>query len=281
MILYKLTKRIFDIAISLLIIAATLPLQIIIAVVLFLVMGENPFFVQLRGLSLDQKCFYVVKFRTITTSEANKIEHNKWKDIFLIQKNSVVVDKFARWLRLTGLDELPQIYNVLLGKMSFVGPRPLMMRDLEIMKNQFPVQYKIRNELTAKPGITGAWQLIGDRNLGVENLIALDLFYEENRSFFLDSKIFFMTIPLAIFAKNSDAIIPRIEFVSKLFSYSLQEFQISKRIKKAKKRYENYYVKLPSTWWYSSDSYDNSKKQSAKIFPIENQSGKKSAEGNK
>ncbi|MBI3125737.1 MAG: sugar transferase [Ignavibacteriales bacterium] len=281
MILYKLTKRIFDIAISLLIIAATLPLQIIIAVVLFLVMGENPFFVQLRGLSLDQKCFYVVKFRTITTSEANKIEHNKWKDIFLIQKNSVVVDKFAGWLRLTGLDELPQIYNVLLGKMSFVGPRPLMMRDLEIMKNQFPVQYKIRNELTAKPGITGAWQLIGDRNLGVENLIALDLFYEENRSFFLDSKIFFMTIPLSIFAKNSDAIIPRIEFVSKLFSYSLQEFQISKRIKKAKKRYENYYVKLPSTWWYSSDSYDNSKKQNAKIFPIENQSGKKSAEGNK
>ena len=279
--LYKIAKKLFDIAASLLVIAITLPLQIIIATILFLLMKENPFFVQLRGLSLDQKCFNIVKFRTITTSQANKIEHNKWKDIFLIHKNSVEIGSFAKWLRLTGFDELPQIYNVFLGKMSFVGPRPLMMRDLEIMKNQFPVQYKIRNELAAKPGITGAWQLIGDRNLGVENLIALDLFYEENRSFFLDVKIFFMTIPLAIFAKNSDAIIPRIEFVSKLFSYSLQEFQISKRIKKAKKRYENYYVKLPSTWWYSSDSYDNSKKQSAKIFPIENQSGKKSAEGNK
>ncbi|MBA4320997.1 MAG: hypothetical protein C0412_21615, partial [Flavobacterium sp.] len=238
--LHKVTKRSFDIAASFLVLAITLPLQIIIAAVLFLLMKENPFFIQPRGLTLEQKCFNIVKFRTITTPQANKIEHNKWKEIFLIQKNSIEVGKFARWLRLTGLDELPQIYNVLVGNMSFVGPRPLMMRDLEIMKNQFPVQYKIRNELTAKPGITGAWQLIGDRNLGVENLIALDLFYEENRSFFLDIKIFFMTIPLALFAKNSDAIIPRIEFVSKFFSYSLKEFQISKRIKTAKKRYENY-----------------------------------------
>jgi len=188
--LYKIAKKLFDIAASLLVIAITLPLQIIIATILFLLMKENPFFVQLRGLSLDQKCFNIVKFRTITTSQANKIEHNKWKDIFLIHKNSVEIGSFAKWLRLTGFDELPQIYNVFLGKMSFVGPRPLMMRDLEIMKNQFPVQYKIRNELAAKPGITGAWQLIGDRNLGVENLIALDLFYEENRSFFLDVKIF-------------------------------------------------------------------------------------------
>ncbi|MDP2039377.1 MAG: sugar transferase, partial [Ignavibacteria bacterium] len=207
--LYKITKRIFDIAASILVIAITLPLQIIIAAVLFLLMKENPFFVQLRGLTLNQKCFNIVKFRTIKTSQADKIEHNKWNDIFLIQKNSVEVGKFAKWLRLTGLDELPQIYNVLVGNMSFVGPRPLMMRDLEIMKNQFPVQYKIRSEITAKPGITGTWQLIGDRKLGVENLIALDLFYEENGTFFLDLKIFLMTIPLVLFAKNSDAIIPR------------------------------------------------------------------------
>ncbi|MFA7419563.1 MAG: sugar transferase [Melioribacteraceae bacterium] len=277
--IYKITKRLFDFFTALLIIAVTLPLQVLIALSVFALLRENPFFVQLRGLTLERKCFNVFKFKTIKMIEAERIEHIHWKDIFLIQRQAVNIRKFARILRLTGIDELPQIYNVLIGKMSFVGPRPLMMRDLEIMKAQFPVQYKIRNELMAKPGITGTWQLIGDRTLGVENLIALDLFYEENRSFLFDLKIFLMTIPLVIFAKNSDAIIPRIEFVSKFFSYTLQEFQIKKKLKSAQKQYENYSVKLPSRWWYSSDTYNNSTKPNAKILPFEKSSVKKSAKG--
>lgn len=278
--MYNFSKRLFDIVAAALILLITLPIQIIIAVTLLLLLKQNPFFIQMRGITLSQKCFRILKFRTIKKSDAIKIEHNNWEDIFLIHKNSVEINKFAKFLRLTGLDELPQVYNVLLGKMSFVGPRPLMLRDLEIMKKQFPVQYKIRCELKAKPGITGTWQLIGDRNLGVENLIALDLFYEENRSLYLDIKIFFMTIPLALFAKNSDAIVPRIEFVSRFFSYTLHEFQIKKRIKTARKHYENYYLKLPSSWWYTSDSYSNSKKQSAKIFSIKKLPVKKAAENN-
>lgn len=276
---YNITKRLFDFFIALLIIAVTFPLQIVIAILIFALLRENPFFVQVRGLTLERKCFSVYKFKTIKKSEAERIEHIHWKDIFLIQRAAVDIGKFARILRLTGIDELPQIYNVLLGRMSFVGPRPLMIRDLEIMKVQFPVQYKIRSELMAKPGITGTWQLIGDRTLGVENLIALDLFYEENRSLFFDLKMFLMTIPLVIFAKNSDAIIPRIEFVSKLFSYTLQEFQIRKKLKTAQKQYENYHVKLPSRWWYSSDTYNNSTKPDVKILPFEKPSVKKSAKG--
>ena len=276
---YKIIKRLFDLSAALLVIAVTLPLQVVIAILIFALLRENPFFVQLRGITLERKCFSLIKFKTIKKKTAATIEHNHWKDIFLIQRQAVDIGKFARWLRLTGIDELPQIYNVLLGKMSFIGPRPLMIRDLEIMKVRFPVQYKIRNELMAKPGITGTWQLIGDRTLGVENLIALDLFYEENRSLLFDLKIFLMTIPLVIFAKNSDAIIPRIEFVSKFFSYTLQEFQIRKKLKTAKKQYENYSVKLPSRWWYSSDTYNNSTKPHAKILPFEKSSAKKSAKG--
>lgn len=276
---YKITKRLFDLFFALLIIAVTLPLQVLLALLIFALLRENPFFVQLRGITLEKKCFRILKFKTIKKEISATIEHNNWEDIFLIQRQTIKIGKFARILRLTGIDELPQIYNVLLGKMSFVGPRPLMIRDLEIMKVQFPVQYKIRSELMAKPGITGTWQLIGDRTLGVENLIALDLFYEENRSMLFDVKMFLMTIPLVMFAKNSDAIIPRIEFVSKFFSYTLQEFQIRKKLKNAQKQYENYSVKLPSRWWYSSDTYNNSKKPDVKILPFEKHAAKKSAKG--
>lgn len=278
--LYKILKRVFDLILSSSLIVITLPLQFLIAVVLAVVLKENPFFVQTRGITLEKKCFKMFKFRTITTLEANKIAHKNWREIFLIKRTTISVAKFSSFLRLTGLDELPQIFNVFWGEMSFVGPRPLMIRDLVIMKQQFPTQYRIRDEISAKPGITGAWQLIGDRNLGVENLIALDLFYEENRSLFLDAKIFVMTIPLVLFAKNSDAIVPRIDFVSRFFSNSLQEFQVSKRIKTANKQNQNYYVKLPSTWWYSSNSYNNSKKKSAKILPITNQATDKKAQSN-
>ncbi len=275
--LYKSVKRIIDISISIFLIVITLPIQLLISITLFVLLRENPFFTQTRGITLGNQCFKIFKFRTIKTSEAKKIEHSNWKEIFLIQKGTIKIGRFSRFLRLTGLDEIPQIYNVLIGNMSFVGPRPLMLRDLEIMKSYFPKQYETRDEITSKPGITGAWQLIGDRNLGVENLIALDIFYEEYSSLFLDFKIFVMTIPLILFAKNSDAIIPRIEFVSKFFSYSAKEFQIRKKSKSAKKNYENYFVKLPSSWWYTSNSYNVEKKQSTKIIPLDSSKTKKSA----
>lgn len=275
--IYRIVKRLIDFILATLVIVLTFPLQILIAIILLLLLRENPFFVQLRGCTLEQRRFNIIKFRTIKTSQAKKIEHKNWEDIFLINPNSVLVGGFAGWLRLTGLDELPQIYNVFLGEMSLVGPRPLMMGDLEIMKSKFPIEYKIRNGLRAKPGITGLWQLIGNRNKGVDDLIALDLFYEENQSALFDMRIIVMTIPFVLFAKNSDAIIPRVEFVSKLFSYSLLKLQIRKHTSPASKHYKSYSLKLPSTWWYTSDSYNNQKKQNVKIFPIEQETDKKRA----
>lgn len=275
--LFKFVKRIIDLSISIVLIVLTLPIQLLISIAILVLLRENPFFTQKRGITLSNQCFNILKFRTIKSTEAIKIEHSHWKEIFLIQKATVNIGRFSRFLRLTGLDELPQIFNVLIGNMSFVGPRPLMIRDLQIMKNQFPKQYEIRDELKSKPGITGAWQLIGDRNQGVENLIAHDLFYEQNCSILLDSKIFLMTIPLVLFAKNSDAIVPKIEFVSKFFSYSLKEFHISKKTKSSKNHYENYFVKLPSFWWYTSNSYNVEKKPSAKIILLDSNKSKKSA----
>jgi lipopolysaccharide/colanic/teichoic acid biosynthesis glycosyltransferase len=132
-------------------------------------------------------------------------------------------------MRKSGFDELPQIYNVLAGQMSMVGPRPLMIQDLETLKNEFQTHYKIRDTIKVKPGITGVWQLFGDRNLGAENLIGLDLFYVENQSFRLDLKIIGTTIPIILLAKNADSIALRLDFISRLFPISLKEFTIRYR----------------------------------------------------
>jgi lipopolysaccharide/colanic/teichoic acid biosynthesis glycosyltransferase len=256
-------KRIFDLTFSILLIILTLPLQIIITLILIFMFRGNPFYIQKRGVTLNHPLFTIYKFRTIRTHEIKLEEHKHTKDIFLQPNLAVDLKPFARWLRKTGLDELPQIYNVFMGKMSFVGPRPLMVRDLEIMKNEFPNYYNLRASLNLKSGITGVWQIIGDRNLGIENLIGLDIFYKENVSFILDLKILFSTIPIVLFAKNSDAIVPRIDFIKKLFFLSVGEFSFDHRKiffaeKLRTEELKKYVLQIPTNWWYASSSYDSS-----------------------
>jgi len=204
----KYSKRSIDILLSIFLIIVTLPFQFIIAVFLILILKENPVFLQARGLTLNKYRFTMLKFRTIHSSQNQNKLHIHSKDIFLLPGLAVDLNWFTKWLRKTGLDELPQIYNVLVGQMSFVGPRPLMIQDLLILKKEFPQHYLLRESMISKPGLTGAWQIFGDRSKGVENLIGQDIFYEEEKSFELDLKILLLTIPIVLFAKNSDAIIP-------------------------------------------------------------------------
>lgn len=157
--------------------------------------------------------------------------------------------------------------------MSFIGPRPLMIQDLEILKNEFPNHYQLREKISAKPGISGVWQIVGDRTQGIENLIGLDIFYNKKISFKLDLNIFLATIPLILFAKNSDAIIPRIDFISKFFSSSIAEFRVFNKevllnMNTAKDNFKSYSIKLPLNWWYMSDSYSNSGKKDITIINI-------------
>jgi lipopolysaccharide/colanic/teichoic acid biosynthesis glycosyltransferase len=134
-------------------------------------------------------------------------------------------------LRKTGLDELPQIFNVLKGEMSLVGPRPLMISDLEVLKNKYPNYYHVRNLISVKPGITGMWQVFGNRNEGIENLIDLDLFYDEQTSLSVDLRILLNTVLLVFRGKHSDAIFPSVydnkEWKTLSDTHSLTNFQAS------------------------------------------------------
>ena len=106
-------------------------------------------------------------------------------------KNDPRITRVGRLLRRTSLDELPQLVNVFKGEMSMVGPRP----EMPFIVNQYDEEHKER--LKALPGITGLWQLSGDRKKKIHENMEYDLYYLYNRSFFLDVTILFQTLVFA------------------------------------------------------------------------------------
>ncbi|HPN36772.1 MAG TPA: sugar transferase [Melioribacteraceae bacterium] len=194
-------KRFIDIFLSILLIGLFLPVIICFAIIIFLQSFENPFYTQYRALTLERKRFKVVKIKTLFSGF-----HNNNKNVFIKEDLRKYIIPFGKFLRHTGLDELPQLFNVIKGDMSLVGPRPLTIGDLNIIKENNPQLYNLRNTITLKPGLTGYWQIYGKRLEGAKNLIEDDLYYEHNYGVNLDLKIIFATIPLVLFAKHSDAI---------------------------------------------------------------------------
>ncbi|MFN2135067.1 MAG: sugar transferase, partial [Candidatus Promineifilaceae bacterium] len=112
-------------------------------------------------------------------------------------KDDPRLTKVGRWLRRTSLDELPQLYNVLMGQMSLVGPRPPLPEEVAAYK---PWQ---RQRLSVIGGITGLWQVSGRSDLTFDELCLLDIYYIENWSLTLDARILLRTIPYAIFGRGA------------------------------------------------------------------------------
>jgi lipopolysaccharide/colanic/teichoic acid biosynthesis glycosyltransferase len=184
--------------------------MILISIVLTVILKSFPLIIQKRGITKENQVFNIYKFRTIgNLSLREKINFDNEinsENIFFKPGLTQFVPGFCRWLRKTGLDELPQIVNVLKGEMSLVGPRPLTISDLEILKNRYPQHYHVRNLIIVKPGITGMWQVFGDRSEGIENLIIHDINYCEQISLLVDLRILLSTILLISQGKHIDAI---------------------------------------------------------------------------
>lgn len=202
---YIKAKGRIDFILSVIILLIALPVMLLIAVVLTVILQSFPLIIQKRGLTEVNQVFKIYKFRTIKTISSDQINKG---NIFFKSDLSQYVPTFCKWLRKTGLDELPQIFNVLMGEMSLVGPRPLTILDLEILKHKHPKYYAARNLVTTKPGITGMWQVFGNRNEGIQNLLDHDLYYNEQASLLVDLRILLGTVFLIFSGKHTDAIFP-------------------------------------------------------------------------
>ncbi len=183
------------------------PFMLIFAVLVALELKTFPFIVQSRGLALKSSRIKIYKFRTIKKHSINITVDVK--SIFDKHFLESYVPPFCRWLRRTGLDELPQLLNVISSEMSLVGPRPLTLTDLIFIKDKDSCSYEDVDKLTVKPGMTGFWQVKGSRWQGVANIVWLQKFYNLNITFLLDVKIFLSTLPLIFFREHTDTIVVR------------------------------------------------------------------------
>lgn len=182
-------KRFFDFTVSLLMILLLLPVFILTGIIIAIDAGNPVIYKQYR-VGKDNKLFYIYKFRTMK----NNTRLAATKD--LTEADSVIT-KSGRILRKTSLDELPQLFNVLKGDMSFVGPRPLIPEEKEI--RQLRKEYGI---YSVRPGITGWAQVNGRDMLSDEEKALFDKEYIDKQSIAFDIKIMFKTVMVVLKREN-------------------------------------------------------------------------------
>ncbi|HIS90261.1 sugar transferase [Enterococcus cecorum] len=191
---YLVVKRLIDIVGSIVGVVLTIPFIFVVGMAIKLEsksLRAKVFFVQER-VGKDGKTFKMIKFRSMqedAEEQLKKLLHkNEIKGAMFKMKNDPRVTKVGKFIRKTSIDELPQFFNVLIGDMSLVGPRPPLMREV--------VQYseKDKARLLVKPGITGLWQATVRNDSDFDVMVRLDVQYIREISFKMDMKILFKTI---------------------------------------------------------------------------------------
>lgn len=198
----RLVKRASDIVIALLALMLLLPMWLIIALLIKLD-SRGPVFFKQERVGMDGRVFLVYKFRTMYINSDERV-HQEYQRKFIAgdaaanlgdEKQPAYklsadprITRVGRFLRRYSLDEVPQLFNVLLGDMSVVGPRPPITYEVEAYERAH------RRRLDMKPGLTGLWQVSGRNRLPFDEMVRLDLFYIENWSLLLDLKIILRTV---------------------------------------------------------------------------------------
>ena len=179
----KFFKRVIDVILSFIAITVLLPIIILLAIFVAIFMKGNPFFTQIRPTKVNktgkEKLFRMIKFRTMTN------ERDENGDLLPDEKR---LNGFGRVLRSTSLDELPELFNILKGDMSIVGPRPQLVRDMVFMSEEQRKRHSVR------AGLTGLAQVSGRNNISWEQKLDYDLEYVERITFGGDVKIIFRTV---------------------------------------------------------------------------------------
>ena len=215
---YRATKRILDVTLTSILLVLLAPLMVVIALLIALDSPGSPIFRQQR-VSGDQDqtddnaashTFTFFKFRSMR-EDADPALHQRFVEKLIEAGSSAAkqdnglhklandprVTRVGRFLRATSLDELPQLFNVLRGDMSLVGPRPAIPYEV----SKYQGWHRQRLEVTA--GITGLWQVKGRNGLSFDEMVQLDNTYVETRSLHMDLEILLKTIPVVIFGHNT------------------------------------------------------------------------------
>lgn len=188
--MYKVfVKRVLDFLVAIFAIVILLPVYIVITVFLFFANGGKPFFIQERP-GKNCKIFKIVKFKTM---------NEKKDDQGNLLPDAQRLTKIGTFVRKTSLDEIPQLFNVLLGDMSLIGPRPLLVHYVHLYSDFQNRRHEV------KPGITGWAQVNGRNAISWDKKFELDVYYVDHLSFLFDVKIIFKTIKKVIKSEGINA----------------------------------------------------------------------------
>ena len=204
---YKIIKRFLDFIFAFLLIILLIPLFLIIGILIKISSKGSIIYIQKR-IGKNNTSFSCYKFRTTHPQSKyllkkilvkNKDFKNQFSETRKIV-NDPRITRFGKFLRFSSLDELPQIFNVLIGDMSFIGPRPIVKSEIKKYGKEFGKVFSI------KPGISGLWQVSGRNNLSYDKRVELDIYYSENINYLLDIKIFIRTILVILFPFGKGAL---------------------------------------------------------------------------
>ena len=197
---YDIIKRLIDIICSFMGLSALSPLFIIIAIIIKFT-SKGPVFFSQKRVGKYGREFYMYKFRSMVVNAEELKEklaaQNEMSGPMFKMKDDPRVTKVGKFIRKTSIDELPQLWNVLKGDMSLVGPRPSLPKEVAQFEDW------MHRRLEVKPGLTCYWQVSGRNNIDFEDWMKLDIRYVEERNLWIDIKLILKTVSVLFGDKNA------------------------------------------------------------------------------
>jgi len=194
--------RALDLVVATVMLVTLLPVFLVIVAVIALE-SRGPVLFRQERVGLHRRPFRVAKFRTMHHGADDEVHRRHMLELIESGKpapkltDDARVTRFGSFLRRTSLDELPQLWNVLRGEMSLVGPRPAIPYEVE----RYPPHWNARFEV--KPGLTGLWQVSGRSQVSIERMIELDIEYVRRRSFWFNVWVLLRTVPAVLSGRGA------------------------------------------------------------------------------